>query len=115
MQLGRMFPHMAKTVIEQYCSRQGIPATDFKEHLLRHSLHAPARLLRPLLRAVAPNVFDLDLTYLSCVARIQTLEQLQAESQDFRRERANRRFSRRVLHLRVSVQRVHDTVAPLLS
>ncbi len=110
-----MFPHMANTVIEQYCARHGIPATEFKEHLLRRSLHAPARLLRPLLRAIAPNVFDPDLTYLSCVARTHSLEQLQAESQDFRRERENRRFSRRVLHLRVSVQRVHDSVGPLLS
>lgn len=105
---------MAATVIEQYCALHHIAPDQFTEHLLRQTLHAPARLLRPVLRALWPELFTTDLTYLSCIGRTRSLDQVQEESRDFRRDRANRRFPRRVLHLRVSVRRVHAAITPLL-
>ncbi len=104
---------MVPTVIERYCRLHRINPAEFTTHLLQRTLHGPGRLLRPFLLLLFPLHFATDRTYLDCVGRCRSLDQLRIESADFRRQRANRRFTRRVLHLRVSVRRVHATIAPL--
>ncbi|WP_221030402.1 hypothetical protein [Actomonas aquatica] len=105
---------MASPVIETYCAHFGIESAAFTHHLLARTLHGPARWLRPLLQRFSPEHFTPDLLFLDCVGRVRSRQQLKVETSDFRRDSANRHFSRRVLQLRVSVQAVHDIVIPLL-
>ena len=105
---------MTLTVREIYCQDHSIDESEFTTHLLKRTLYPAARLALPVLSWVTPRPFAEDLTYLDCIGRIRTAKQLSDETHDFRNQSANRRFSRRVLHLRISVGRVHAIVKPLL-
>ena len=105
---------MTPTVLDSYCRLYSVDESDFAADLLNRTLYPTARLLRPLLRLFDTHLFAEDLTFLDCIGRIRTAKQLRDETYDFRNLSANRRFSRRVLNLRVSVGRVHQIVKPLL-
>lgn len=99
---------------ERYCQRFNVPPAAFRDHLLRRTLHGPARCLLPVVRRLNPTHFDADLTYLDCVGRVRGWAQLRNESRDFNTQRENRRWLRRIGQLRVSVARVHDVALEVL-
>jgi hypothetical protein len=100
---------------QKLCARLGVASDRYLDTALRRTLYPHARLVRPLLQWVAPAFFDADLEFLQGVGRLWRRPDFKIEVWDYRYHPANRGWFRRVLRLRVSVERTQRLVESLLA
>lgn len=97
-----------------YCEHSGLPPDQFHRAVLRRTLYPHARLLAPLIRFFKPSFFVADYDFVEGVGRVVNRRTFRLEVGDFQSCLENRRFSRRVLRLRVSVGRMAGLVERVL-
>jgi hypothetical protein len=101
------------TFAEKFCRARHVAPEDYDKQVLRLSLYPMARILRPLL-AANPDYFSPDRELIRGVGRISRLRDFEELAMDFSSDAANRRFSRRLLRLRVSARRLRTLVRSTL-
>jgi len=97
------------TFAEKFCAQRELSLEDYEAAVLRQTLHAAARLLRPLL-ALAPEYFSADRQFVRGVARISRLRDFEPEAWDFAHDPNNRGFLRQGLRLRISTRKMRRLV-----
>jgi hypothetical protein len=101
------------TFAEAYCAMHGTTPAAFADSVLRRALYPQARLLYPLL-ARLPGYFAPDREFISGVAHVTRLRDLDQEAFAYANDPANRGFLRRFLRLRVSAGRMGSLVRAAL-
>ena len=104
----------AKNFRAAFCERFQLPAETFEAGVLWRCHHRRGLPLGKLIWRFNPQLYDPDLELLQQVAECTTLNDLRAEVSDFRYRHRNHGFCRRVLHARLSGQRLVDLAAKLL-
>ena len=100
----------APLLIDRFCDHHDLPTPDFPETLLRRSLYLHARLLRPILKVVAPRFFALDQEFIYALSLLRSRRDYPHEANHFfDRSRRNRRWRHR-LRLRVSAEKVRKEI-----
>lgn len=100
------------TYEQTYCEVAKCPPSRFARRLFWAALPPGVRAVAPLLLALNPRFFAADLELIMAVARLKTSDELEEEIRDFRADPRNRRWSRRVLKLRVSTRRLRQLLEP---
>jgi hypothetical protein len=96
-------PPGAGTFQESFCAQYGVPPKYYGATVLRLTLYPHARWLAE----VSPRGFLApDLYFILSVGRLKRWREFAGEAERFRHLPANRRFWRRRLRLRVSVERL---------
>lgn len=93
---------------ESFCAVHGIDHGDFERAMLSRCLYPHARLLRPFIEAVSPGYFNSDVDFLRGVGVLRHRREFAYEADDFMAGQSRSPFLRRVLRLRVSVDRVRN-------
>ncbi len=96
--------------IDLYCQQQGIDAAEFGAHIFERALYPQARPLTEVLGLVRRDYFQADRFFIDDVARLQRYEDFHAIGVEFSQHHSNGWFLRRVLHLRVSTERMRRIV-----
>ncbi len=97
-----------------FCERFGFSPEAFAGVVLWRCHHRRGLPLGKLIWQFNPHLYDPDLELLQQVAECTTLNDLRAEMSDFRYRHRNHGFCRRVLHARLSGQRLVDLAVKLL-
>lgn len=93
---------------ESFCAANGLGHGEFEREMLKRCLFPHARLLRPVIEAVAPGFFCADIDFLRGVGVLRHRREFAYEADDFMAGLSRSPFLRRVLRLRVSVARVRS-------
>lgn len=91
----------------RYCRWRRVARSAFVETLLAETLYPHARLLRHCLPA---NCFNLDRSFVENVGRLRQRRDFRNAMLDFLDAYEGHHWSRAVLHLRISVDRMRDIV-----
>lgn len=98
------------TFQERYERREQIGSEHFVEHLLRRTLYAHARVLRPLL---PKDTFMADRVFLAGVGRERSRRGVVGECNDFLADLGQEPIWKRKLYLRVSTNRVREIASSI--
>lgn len=93
----------AETFQDKVCRHFDVPPERYGETVLKLTLYPHARWLVPL---GADDFLEPDRLFISAVGQLTRWRGFAGEVWDFQRDERNRRISRRVLRLRVSVARM---------
>jgi hypothetical protein len=94
---------IAETFQEKVCRHFDVPAERYEETVLSRTLYPHARWLRGV---GSGDMFAADRSFVAGVGRLTRWSGFAAEASDFQHDSQNRRFWRRSLRLRVSVERM---------
>ncbi len=97
------------TFAEKFCAQRHLAPEKYEAAVLRLTLHAPARVLRPVL-ALVPDYFVADREFVRGVGRIRLLREFEGEAFDYAHDPLNRGWLRRGLRLRVSTRKMRRLV-----
>ena len=103
----------AITFREAYCERFQVDADDFAESVLWRCHHRRSLPLGKLIWRINPEFYDMDFELIRTLAECTTLEDFRTEVSDFRYHHHNFGFGRKLLHVRLSGQRLVDLAAKL--
>lgn len=95
-----------RTFAELYCERHDLSSAKFASHVLKRSLHVPARFLYPLINLVAPDYFEADLDLVKSTGELRNYRDYKVEVSRFVYHPANSSLGRRLLVLRISTERL---------
>jgi hypothetical protein len=96
----------AKTFRVVYCERFRLPLDGFEEDLLWRCFHRRGLLIARLLWRLNRRYFEVELELIRSLADCASLEEVQAELDDFRYHHPPTGLLRDTLHVRVSGQRL---------
>ena len=102
------------TFREAFCARYKCTAEEYALRVLWRTHHRRSLPLGRLIWGYNPGLYDADLEMIAAVADCQTAAELAAEVSDFRYHHHSLGFWRKVLHVRVSGQRLVNLGAKLL-
>lgn len=91
---------------ESFCQRHQVAYQDYEEEMLARCLYPHARALRGLIEVFAPGYFMPDVDFMRGVGVLRHRKEFRYEVEDFVSKHSRARLWRRVLRLRVSVDRV---------
>jgi len=104
-----------KTFRAACCERFRFPPDAFEEKVLWRCHHRRGLPLGKLVWRFNPELYGPDLELLQQVGECTTVNELRSELSDFRYRHHNHGLCRKVLHVRLSGQRLVDLAAKLLS
>lgn len=104
----------AKTFRHVFCAFHGIAVERFAHEMFDRAVFRRVRWLRPLISLFNKHFFAVDLQFVRSIGKVTTIEELNAELDEFLYHPRNRRWARHSLKLRLSTRRILDIAEPLM-